>query len=134
METLYGESPEIQMDDGYGRSGGIALYSAGDGGRETITSSDQGGEEVVGGRVLWEITDLGNGNYSGGITGENWMPEYICPSGAPNPFNQYTSAQIWDIAFNDRNLNKIFDQFENPFDFASYVYENRRQCIAGSPF
>lgn len=128
MSTIYGESPEIQPEDGYAANGGVALFSTRSAG-ETITSSDQGGEHVVGGRILWSITDLGNDEYQGGITGVDWMPDY-----SGNPFNNFTNAQIWEIASANRNLNVIFNQFSNPFDFAGYVYEYRRDCMSGTPY
>ena len=127
METIYGESPEIQAYDGYATNGRIALFSAENGG-ETITSSDQDGEHVVGGKILWTITNNGNGNYSGGITNSGWRFEDY---EGFNPFSNYTESEIWGIASRNRNLNVIFDQFEDIYLFAHYIDTYHHQCIAG---
>ncbi len=130
MNTIYGESPEIQMNDGYAANGGISLFSTREAG-ETITSSDQGGEQVFGGRILWEITDNGDGTYSGGITGVDWCREQYTED---NPFINYTNEQIWNIAEQNRNLNQIFSEFRSIYGFAEYIDLNRHKCIAGTPY
>lgn len=129
METIYGESPEIYKEEGYESNGGIALFSARNGG-ETITSSDQGGEQEVGGKILWTITKNDDGSITGGITGIDWCPGYT----SDNPFLKMTKDEIWDIAYRDKNLDVIFNQIESPYAFADYVDETRHQCMSGNPW
>lgn len=117
METLYGESPEIQMDDGYGRSGGIALYSAGDGDGETITGgSGNQGSFPTSARIYWTITRIPTGDdqysYEGGITGVSW---FFDDSNSPFYPEEYdTEAEIWAIASaNNGNLDIIFEEWNS---------------------
>lgn len=130
MNTIYGESPEIRVEDGYAANGGVSLFSTRSAG-ETITSSDQSGEQIVGGRILWWITDIGDGSYAGGITGSGW-----CREDYPydNPFKNYTDAQIWDEAEQSRNLNKIFAEFNDIWLFASHVANTHSACMSGTPY
>ena len=115
METLYGESPEIQMDDGYGRSGGIALYSAGDGDGETITGgSGNEGSNPSSSRIYWTITRIpdasqpGGYRYEGGITGNGWFFNVEESPFAVAPYKD-NPAVIWNVAATNNSLNIIFD-------------------------
>lgn len=116
METLYGESPEIQMDDGYGRSGGIALYSAGDEGGDTITGgSGDSGSYPTSSRIFWTITRVGDPSqtggysYSGGISGVSWFEKE--PTSPFNDTRYDEPNEIWAIASTSENLNVIFDEW-----------------------
>ena len=40
MNTIYGESPEIQFDDSYNQNGGVALFSANEDG-EAVQDSNR---------------------------------------------------------------------------------------------
>ena len=74
METLYGESPEIQTNDTYSNSGGIALFSAGDGDETLTGGSGNDGSTTTSARYFWSITRSGEApdyTYSGGITGSD---------------------------------------------------------------
>lgn len=109
METLYGESPEIQIDDGYGTNGGIALYSAGDGSSETITGgSGNDGSSTTSSRYYWSITRTGiepTYTYSGGITGESFFF-----GENSSPFVNMDYQTIWNIvSAPPGNLDGIFD-------------------------
>lgn len=116
METLYGESPEIQMDDGYDANNGIAVYSAGDGDDETITGgSGDSGSYPTSSRIFWTITRVedpsqpGSYSYSGGISGVSWFKDE-----QTSPFNdtRYDEPnEIWAIASASGNLNVIFDEW-----------------------
>lgn len=55
METIYGESAEIQVNDGYSNGGGIALYSADDSGTISGGSNDEGSVQTSA-RIYWTIT------------------------------------------------------------------------------
>lgn len=74
METLYGESPEYLYED----QGGIAVMSDDSPGTVSGGSRDDpSGVVGVPTRILWTITNLGNGQYSGGITGvDPFIGEY----------------------------------------------------------
>lgn len=110
MEQLYGESPEIHIEESYNTNGGIALFSTND--DDTITGgSGNEGEYPTSTRIRWEVTrttdDSPDGySYTGGISGNNgWY------TNDPNsPF--YGIKDIEDIcehAFTYRNLNFYFD-------------------------
>lgn len=117
METLYGESLEIQMDDGYDANNGIAVYSAGDGNGETITGgSGNQGSFPTSARIYWTITRIpsGDGQYSyeGGITGKSWF--FNDPNSPFYPEDYNTEAEIWAIAsaYNG-NLDIIFAEWNS---------------------
>lgn len=138
MSTIYGESPEIQMEDGYSSNGGVALYSADNNGAGTITSSNQDGGQPIGGRILWTITYNGGDStsedsYTGGITAIDWIcAGYL----GRNPFADMSKADIWNTARSNGNLDTIFEQLTLPesFSFAFWIAENRSQCISGVPY
>lgn len=97
METLYGESLEIQTGDSYGSNGGIALFSTGD---ETITGgSDNEGSSVTSSRFYWSITRSGeepNYTYSGGITGSDTFNfGFKEPT---SPFYGFDYSAVWQAA------------------------------------
>lgn len=134
MSTIYGESPEIQPEDGYSSNGGVALYSARNGGG-TITSSDKGGEQVIGGRILWTITYNGGdpesaNSYSGGITNQGWCTGYD----EDNPFIAAGWQRLWEVASRDGDLDAIFSQLVRPYHFADYVAQNQPSCMSGNPW
>lgn len=131
METIYGESPEIS----YEADGRVALYSIDDDpGTGTITGgSGQGGEQTLGGKILWEITRDEEGNISGGITGIDWMREV-----ANSPFATFNDEYLWTVAYRDKNLNQIFAMWDadtgEQWTFAAYVATNRERCVSGNIF
>lgn len=116
METLYGESPEIQLDDSYARNGGVAMYSVGDGEGGTITggSGDNPGESETSARIRWSITVDENGNYvTGGITGSNdWMRDTDY-----SPFAGFDNQTLANYAIGDGNLNEVFGPWNDTYDF-----------------
>ena len=78
MDTLYGESPEIQIESSYTRNGGIAVFSANNGDTQTGGSiQNPDGSYFEGYQVLWTITRTNNGDgtysYTGGVTGLGWF-------------------------------------------------------------
>lgn len=110
MEQLYGESPEIHIEESYNTNGGIALFSTNS--DDTVTGgSGNEGEYPTSTRIRWEVTRTADGSpdgylYTGGISGNNgWYTE------DPNsPF--YGIVDIEDIceyAFEHKNLNYYFD-------------------------
>lgn len=108
METIYGESAEIQVNDGYSNGGGIALYAADD---STISggSGDEGSVQTSA-RIYWTITrtgEAGNYQYQGGITGISWFTEVDESPFAVPPYDD--PATIWEIASRDNNLNEVFN-------------------------
>lgn len=143
METLYGESPEIQMDDGYDANNGIALFSANsDTGGETITSSsgDQGGSQEIPGKILWSITRYSEGTgyrYEGGFTGQGWADEYFETRNETNPFTTAGWDALWTTASTEHNLDIYFAQVEYSFSLAGYLEERSAEypgCVVGSPY
>lgn len=135
MSTIYGESPDIQIDDSYSVNGGIALFSAG-GDDTTITggSGDNPGEAQTSARIKWSITVNENGTYiSGGITGSNdWMR-----GTADSPFTNYTDQQLADIAVRNNNLNEVFVEWNashdpgQVFTFMAAAYNAHSNCVTG---
>lgn len=118
------------MADGYAANGGISLFSTRETG-DTITSSDQGGDHILGGRILWWITNNGDNTFGGGITGSGWCREDYTED---NPFIRYADQQIWNIASRDGNLDTIFSEFQDIWMFASHVNRVHPDCMSGSPF
>ena len=109
METIYGESAEIQVNDGYSNGGGIALYSADDSGTISGGSNDEGSVQTSA-RIYWTITRTEGPEgfqYTGGITGVSWFTEIPQSPFAVSPYND--PATIWDIASRDNNLNEVFN-------------------------
>ena len=138
MSTIYGESPEIQMEDGYSSNGGVALYLADNNGAGTITSSNQDGGQPIGGRILWTITYNGGDStsedsYTGGITAIDWTCNTY---DGYNPFANMTEAEIWNTARTYGDLDTIFGRLSltESFSFALWIAENRSQCISGVPY
>lgn len=98
MDTIYGESPELQTNDSYANSG-IALYSTGEG-DQTITggSGNQGGVPTSS-VFYWSITRSGvapDYSYSGGITGSDTFGFGFNESSSP--FYNKTYADVWNAA------------------------------------
>lgn len=100
METIYGESAEIQVNDGYSNGGGIALYAADD-------STISGGSGTEGSynssfRILWTITRVDENTYTGGISGKDWFTD--------EPLSPFYQAQVDDIWFaaQDGNLEEYY--------------------------
>lgn len=108
MDTIYGESPEIQVEDLYA-NGGIALYSAGDG-DETITGgSGNQGSSATSSRFYWSITRSGvapNYTYSGGLTGSESFGFGFNES--LSPFYGYSYADVWATASSVGTLDSYF--------------------------
>lgn len=127
METIYGESAEIQVNDGYSNGGGIALYAADD---ETIS----GGSGTEGSynstfRILWTITRVdGGSSYTGGITGIDWFA-----GESLSPFYQVEEADIWDAA-QDGNLEEYYAPWNNKtsddekIQFLNYLMNHANGC------
>ena len=112
MEQLYGESPEIHIEESYNTNGGIALYSTQEEG--TITGgSGTSGSQPSSSRIYWTITRTSDPSqpdgyaYSGGITGVSWFKD-IPQSPFANP-DYDTPSEIWNAASPDGNLNEVFD-------------------------
>lgn len=108
METIYGESQEIQIEDGYSENGGIALFSTGD---DTITGgSGNDGSYPTSTRIRWTVTRTPDGSedgysYVGGITESNsWYT-----GDSNSPFYGVDEEEIGRRAFADGNLNYYFD-------------------------
>lgn len=100
----------------YENDGGISLFSVEPPeGAITGGSGDlEGGSGATSTRIRWWITDEGNGNYGGGITGVGWFrsTDSVHPnnSGYDGPFENYTDEQIYTIASTSGgNLNTIFN-------------------------
>lgn len=135
MSTIYGESPDIQIDDSYSANGGIALFSAG-GDDTTITggSGDNPGEAQTSARIKWSITVDENNQYvTGGITGsDDWMRDTLY-----SPFTDYDNQQLADYAVNDNNLNTVFLAWNNQynvgqvFTFMASAYNAYPGCVTG---
>ncbi len=130
MSTIYGESPEIPFDNSYAGNNGIALFQVDEGESDTITSSDDEGSYAIGARIMWWIRNNGDGTYDGGITGQGWHRDGY----ANNPFAYYTDEEIWNIASSTGNLNSIFEQMDNVYMFAAYIYGLTPECISGTPY
>ena len=134
MSTIYGVSPDIQVDNSYYSNGGIALFNAD--GDHTITggSGENEGEAQTSARIKWAITVDENTLYmTGGITGSNdWMrsTEY-------SPFTDYKDQDLADIAIRDNNLNEVFLAWNskyNPgqvFTFMASAYNKNPGCVTG---
>ena len=141
METLYGESPEIQIDDGYGTNGGIALYSAGDGDGETITGGSGGGEGSypTSSRYYWSITRIGTEGaytYTGGMSGNSFYTDRPF-----SPFYNVPLSDIWEEASTPPgNLDKYFAPWNanseaDKLNFqAVVVHECPKGCYRSSSF
>ena len=117
METIYGESPEKQTNDTYSNSGGIALFSAGDG-DETITGgSGNEGSTTTSSRYYWSITRSGEAPdyiYSGGITGSDtfgfgFSLDY-------SPFYGKGYEEVWNVASTERTLDVFFRPWNETVD------------------
>lgn len=111
METIYGESPEMQTGETYSNNGGIALFAV-DG--DTVTGGsgdDEGGAYPTSTRIRWTATRTpdtsveGGYTYVGGITGEHGWYTYDQHS----PFCGYDEKKIYEHAFEYGNLNYYFD-------------------------
>lgn len=119
MNTIYGESPEIQVGDSYSRNGGISLFSAGDDeGGETITGGSGGsGSYPTSSRIYWSITRVPDSAqpdgyiYSGGITGVSCFTDMPQSPFADPRFDE--PSKIWSIAETNNNLNIIFDEWNS---------------------
>ena len=134
MSTIYGVSPDIQVDNSYYSNGGIALFNAD--GDHTITggSGENEGEAQTSARIKWSITVDENNQYvTGGITGSNdWMrdTEY-------SPFTDYTDQDLAGYALRDDNLNEVFLAWNskyNPgqvFTFMASAYNAHPGCVTG---
>lgn len=108
MDTLHGESPEIQIESSYTRNGGIAVFSANNGDTQTGGSIyNPDGSYFDGYQVLWTITRTENADgtysYTGGVTGQGWFT-----NDKESPFYLANIADIGAEAFNVGNLNKYF--------------------------
>lgn len=135
MGTIYGESPEIPIDNSYASNGGIAMFSVEDDGNHTITggSGDNPGEDETSARIRWSITIDANGNYvTGGITGsEFWMREHPV-----SPFVGWTDQQLANFAI-DGNLNEVFGPWNSSHDFGEVfgfmidAWEKYPSCVYG---
>lgn len=111
MDTLYGESPEIQIESSYTRNGGIAVFSANNGDTQTGGSIyNPDGSYFEGYQVLWTITRTDNGDgtysYTGGVTGQKWFTDEV-----ESPFYQADIADIGKEAFEAGNLNTYFSEW-----------------------
>lgn len=107
MNTINGESEPISVNEGYANSGGIALFSAGDGGTVSGGSSEEGSYNSIF-RIYWTITyDAENNTYTGGITGTSWLlTEKL------SPFYGATESDIWEKA-QDGNLSEFFSPWNS---------------------
>lgn len=111
MNTIYGESPEIQVEDSYNQNGGVALFSANEDGDTVSGGSGNDGEYPTSTRIRWTVTrtadDSPDGySYVGGITGNNgWYTD------DPNsPFYGVVDDEdIAEAAFRDGDLNFYFN-------------------------
>ena len=110
MNTIYGESPEIQFDDSYNQNGGVALFSANEDGDTVSGGSGNAGEYPTSTRIRWTVTrtpdDSPDGySYVGGITGNNgWYTDDL-----NSPFYGVEDEDIAEVAFRDGNLNFYFN-------------------------
>ena len=110
MEQLYGESPDIYIEESYNTSGGIALFSTNS--DDTVTGgSGNEGEYPTSTRIRWEVTrtadDSPDGySYTGGISGNNGW--YTADLNSPF-FGIEDIEDICEYAFEYRNLNHYFD-------------------------
>ena len=108
MNTIYGESPEIQVDDTYA-NGGIALYSAGDGDQTITGGSDNQGSTETSSRFYWTITRSGvdpDYTYSGGITGSDTFGFGFNESSSP--FYNSSYEAVWAMASTAGSLDGFF--------------------------
>ncbi|MDM8236731.1 hypothetical protein [[Ruminococcus] torques] len=99
METIYGESPEIQANDTYSSGGGISLFSAGDGDETLTGGSGNDGSTETSARYYWSITRSGvepDYTYSGGITGSD--PFGFGFNESSSPFYQSSYKDVWEVA------------------------------------
>lgn len=136
METIYGESPEIQIDNSYASNGGIAMFSVGDDGNTTMTggSGDKPGETETSARIRWSITVNANNEYvTGGITGSNdWMKGTL-----NSPFAGWEDQALANAALNDGTLNEVFDpwnsshNFGEVFGFMIEAWKAYPDCVYG---
>ena len=138
MATIYGESPEIQIDNSYWENGGIAVMSVGDGEGGTITggSGDNEGEQETSARIKWSITVDADGNYlAGGITGatddDSWMR-----TDSNSPFIHFTDQELANMAISDGNLGKVFifwndGDLEKVFTFMASAWAKTPNCVTG---
>lgn len=111
METVYGESPEIKLEDSYNASNGIATFSANDNNTQTGGSIyNPDGSYFEGYQILWTVTRVqqsdGSYQYEGGVTAQEWYTEY-----PDSPFYLKKVQDIGDDAFRDNNLNKYFTEW-----------------------
>lgn len=116
MSTIYGESPEIQLEgEGYMGERGIALYSTDSNSGGTISggSNTEGIYESMF-QIFWTITWDGAETYEGGITGVNWFVNHEL-----SPFNSNISgmsseeSEIWSNAIDDNALWEYFIPWNN---------------------
>ena len=112
MEQLYGESPEIRIEESYNTNGGIALFSTND--DDTITGgSGNEGEYPTSTRIRWEITRIlnedGTYTYTGGVTGGANLDDPWYVDNMNSPFYNVDINDIGTVAFRDKNLNYYFD-------------------------
>ena len=106
MNTINGESEPISVSEDYANSGGIALFSAGDGGTVSGGSSEEGSYNSIF-RISWTITYDGDSTYTGGITGSSWYG-----GNSLSPFYGVSEAEIWSNA-QDGNLSEFFSPWNS---------------------
>lgn len=131
MKTIYGESQEIQVQDDYGESGGVALNTLSSGSVNNDSSED--GTFFNSWKILWTVTyDELTNTYTGGITNNGWYFE-----NANSPFYGMKSqeTQIYSTAYNSGNLNSYFSTWNSDHDgeeklaFINVVGQSCRQIL-----
>lgn len=143
METIYGESSEIQTNDTYSSGGGISLFSAGDDGETIVGGSGDQGSNPTSARIYWEMTRTPNGSggytYSGGISNVSWYTEVPTSPFAVPPYND--PAKLWEIASGTGSLNEVFDAWnedqgdagtEKRAHFLYFISQNAKGCSSNS--
>ncbi len=133
MEQLYGESPEIRIEDSYARNGGISVMAANDEDNKFTGGSiwDEEGHYFEGYRILWQIQQISENEYSGGVTNIGW---YFNDSDSPFyglDANGNGEQIIFEEAKNTGNLNSFFskwlaDETKNRYQF---IVQATEACV-----
>ena len=107
MNTINGVSPEISVPtDGYNDQMGIALFSTNN--DSFVGDSKSEGAVYHTARIYWVITRVSEGEFEGGITGDDW---YFDISTSPFYDERWnTEQEIWDQAVAEGGtLNAVFE-------------------------
>lgn len=123
METIYGESTEIQIEENYSNGGGISLFSVSDEGDTITGGSGNDGSYPTSTRIRWTVTRYSDDSedgygYIGGISGDNGW--YTNNENSPF-FGVEDEEDIARHAFNEGNLQDYFDKWNEDQSQAGQV-------------